>query len=131
MQLSRWVNQLFYLVVLEQLLCTSLPYSFVDLSLVRCVAVMNVFAGTEACYMAVGHHGHSSSLPNTSRFPVHSGLKQEGFVILALEYITTNVQEHRAGLKSDGTHQLLVSADDENLSGDDVNTIKKNHRSSN
>jgi hypothetical protein len=37
-----WVNHLFYLGVPEQLLCTCLHYSFVGLSLVRCVAVLNV-----------------------------------------------------------------------------------------
>jgi hypothetical protein len=31
---------------------------FVDLSLVRCVAVLNVFVGVEAFCSAVSHHGH-------------------------------------------------------------------------
>jgi hypothetical protein len=41
-----WVNHLFYLGVLEQLLCT-LPYGGVGLSLVSRVAVLNVFVGAE------------------------------------------------------------------------------------
>jgi hypothetical protein len=32
---------------------------FVDLPLVRCVAVPDVFVGEEACCLPVGHRGHS------------------------------------------------------------------------
>jgi hypothetical protein len=44
----------------------------------------------------------------------------------ALECGIRKVQENQAGLKLNGTQQLVVYADDMNLLGDIIDTIKKN-----
>jgi hypothetical protein len=44
----------------------------------------------------------------------------------SLEYAIRKAQENQAGLKLNGTHQLLVYVDDLNLLGDNIDTILKN-----
>jgi hypothetical protein len=44
----------------------------------------------------------------------------------ALDYAIRKVHENQMVLKLNGTHRLLVFADDVNLLGDNIDTIKKN-----
>ena len=64
-------------------------------------------------------------------FPIRNGLKQGDALSpllfnFALEYAIRKVQVNQDGLKLNSTHQLLAFADDVNILGGSVHTVKTN-----
>jgi hypothetical protein len=68
---------------------------------------------------------------SSDRFPIKNGLKQGDTLSplifnSILEYAIKRVQANLEGLKLNGTHQLLVYADDVNMLGGSIHTVRKN-----
>jgi len=66
----------------------------------------------------------------SDRFPVRNGLKQGDALSpllfnVALQYAITRVQVNQDGLKLNGTHQFLAYADDVNILGGSIHTLKE------
>jgi hypothetical protein len=67
----------------------------------------------------------------SDNFPIQNGLKQGDALLpllfnFAVEYSIRKVQENQVGLKLNGTPKPVVYADNVNLLGDNIETIKKN-----
>jgi len=67
----------------------------------------------------------------SERFPIRNGLKQGDALTpmlfnSVLEYAIRMVQVKQDGLKLNGTHQLLAYADDVNVLGGSIHTLKEN-----
>ena len=64
-------------------------------------------------------------------FPITNGLKKGDalsslLLNCALEYVIMRVQVNQDGLKLNGTYQLLIYADDVNITGGSVPTVQEN-----
>jgi hypothetical protein len=65
----------------------------------------------------------------SDKFPIQNGLKQGDALSpllfnFGLEYAIRRFQEKQKGLKLNGTHWLLASADDVNIVGENIDIMK-------
>jgi hypothetical protein len=73
----------------------------------------------------------------SDKFPIKNGLKKGDALspllfYFVLEYAIRRVQANQKGLKLNGTHQLLVHANDVNILGGSTHNVRRNtekHRS--
>ena len=106
--------------VRKEVLCNILIEFGITMKLLRLIKVC-----LNETYKRVWVGKHLSDM-----FPIRNGLKQGDASLSlllnsALTYAIRKVQVNQEGLKFSGTHQLLVYADDVNILGGSVHTIKE------
>jgi len=102
-------------------LCNTLIEVGIPMKLVRLIKMCLNETNSRIC---IGKH-------LSDMFSFRNGLKQGDALMSllfnsALEYAIRRVQVHQDGLKLNGTHQVLVFADDVNILGESVHTVKEN-----
>jgi hypothetical protein len=68
---------------------------------------------------------------HSDKFPIQNGLKNGDALLpllfnFALDYTIRRIRENQERLKFNGTHQHLAYADDVNIVGENIHTVKKN-----
>jgi len=88
------------------------------------VRLIKVYLNETYCRVWVGKN-------LTDMFPIRNGLKQGDalsplLINSALEYAIRRVHVNQDGFKLNGTHQILAFADDVNILGGSIRTVKEN-----